>query len=107
MLIRIEPVLRFIWLFLSPGCTALSCLDMVPLCSAITIKSIGDRVAVDYAPETVQKATHSPRKQNTTSAHRLMLLVDSKARDTDLNKAVRRLRMQGQHELLVSCLVPA
>lgn len=33
---------------------------------------------------------------------RLMLLVDNKARDTDLNKAIRRLRMQGQHELLVT-----
>lgn len=31
-----------------------------------------------------------------------MLLVDERARDSDLNKAVRRLRMQGQHEVLVS-----
>ena len=62
-------------------------------------------IAVEDAPEEVQKAAPSPRNQNTTLAHRLMLLVDSKARDTDLNKAVRRLRMQGQHELLVSLFV--
>jgi hypothetical protein len=35
-----------------------------------------------------------------------MLLVDEKARDSDLNKAIRRLRMQGQHELLVNSQSP-
>ena len=30
-----------------------------------------------------------------------MLLVHARARDPDLNKAIRRLRMKGAHELLV------
>jgi hypothetical protein len=33
---------------------------------------------------------------------RLLLLVDATIRDLDLNKAIRRLRMKKQHELLVS-----
>jgi hypothetical protein len=42
-----------------------------------------------------------PSMPAAAGGRRLMLLVHARARDTDLNKAVRRLRIRGMHELLV------
>ncbi len=60
-------------------------------CSAVVAVGDGKHGAYEKVPSMPAAA----------GGRRLMLLVHARARDTDLNKAVRRLRIRGMHELLV------
>ena len=102
---------------LSILCILASCHDvagsfLLPLCEGCTANHrsatpcCANAVGLTSDPKHggYQKVPSQPRAAaaaHLSGGRRLMLLVHVRARDTDLNKAIRRLRIKGAHELLV------